>query len=49
MMPLSAHSADKKVLHEKDLDPDEEYVKFKKIPRKKKDPQDDKKGKNNGR
>jgi hypothetical protein len=47
-MPHSSHSADKKVLREKDLEIEEEYVKFKKIPRKKKEPSEEKKGKYNG-
>lgn len=41
-------AADKKVLHEKDLEIEEEYVKFKKIPKKKKEPSEEKKGKYNG-
>lgn len=47
MHPLH-HSAEKKVLHEKDLENEEEYVRFKKIPRKKKEPSEEKKGKHNG-
>ena len=47
MHPLH-HSADKKVLREKDLEIEEEYVKFKKIPKKKKEPSEEKKGKYNG-
>lgn len=41
-------SADKKVLREKDLEIEEEYVRFKKIPKKKKEPSEEKKGKYNG-
>jgi hypothetical protein len=39
----------KKVLYEKDLENSVEYERFSKIPRKKKDLQEDKKGKDHGR